>query len=326
MTFSVRALLAHRDKYVTYALGSNTFTYRSRASTRSAGTAEIRSTRMADARRFKGFRVYCDESNTEGGKPYPVYGAILIPLDHIVEVQRQLKAWRHREGVYDEVKWNKVSGSRRLATYKSLVDLLFTLAKQRELLHFKAIVLDRHAPEYRTYSKGDDELGFYKFYYHWLLRYFAKFPLLHRCQLKVIIDERPAQADSLTHLTRLKYMLNNGIRKELDATATDVVTDVQTLNSKHSDLLQAADVLMGAIGFQCQGFHLRPNANKEKVELARYLAARLGLRDLKHETNPIKETLKIVRWHWSSRGPKPRYRRRPADNPRHHTRRPNRNK
>ena len=73
---------------------------------------------------------------------------------------------------------------------------------------------------------------------------------------------------------------------------------------------------MGAIGFHCQDFHLRSNANAEKVELARYIAARLGLRDLKHETNPIKENLKIVRWHWFSRGPKPRYRRRAADNPR----------
>jgi hypothetical protein len=63
--------------------------------------------------------------------------------------------------------------------------------------------------------------------------------------------------------------------------------------------LQAADVLMGAVGFHNQDFHLRPNANKEKLELARYIAARLGLRDLKHETNPIKEDFKIVRWHWS---------------------------
>jgi len=71
---------------------------------------------------------------------------------------------------------------------------------------------------------------------------------------------------------------------------------------------------MGAVGFHNQDFHLRPNANQEKVELARYIAARLGLRDLKHETNPIKEDLKIVRWFW--RGPRPRYRRRAADNPR----------
>jgi hypothetical protein len=172
-------------------------------------------------------------------------------------------------------------------------------------------VLNKRAPEYRTYSKGDDELGFYKFYYHWLLRYFAKFPVRHRCHLRVIIDERSVTGDPYT---TLKIILNHAMRRDFNATA-DVVTKVEPLGSKKSDLLQVADLLMGAIGFHCQNFHLRPNANKEKIELARYIAARLGLRDLKHETNPIKETVKIVRWHWSSSGPKPRFRRRAADNP-----------
>ena len=53
-----------------------------------------------------------------------------------------------------ELKWEKVHGGLRLKKYKSLVDLLFSLARQRQLLHFKAIILDRRAPEYKTYSKG----------------------------------------------------------------------------------------------------------------------------------------------------------------------------
>jgi hypothetical protein len=272
--------------------------------------------------KLRGFRVYCDESNTDGNKAYPVYGAILVSLDNILEVQRELKEWRQREDMHGEIKWNKLDGGRRLAKYKSLVDLLFTLARQRELLQFKAIVLDRRAPEYRTFSEGNDELGLYKFYYHWLLRYFAKFPIMHQCHLRVIIDERTLPADNPDPYTALKIILNHGIRKKFQA-ATDVVTKVEPLASEKSDLLQVADVLMGAIAFHCQDFHLRSDANKEKLELARYVAARLGLRDLKHETNPITENLKIVRWHWKSRGPRPRYRRRAADNPRHQYRRSN---
>lgn len=270
---------------------------------------------MADAyRQLQGFRVYCDESNTDGRKPYPVYGAILVSLDNIRKVQQELADWRRREEMPGELKWEKVRGGLRLKKYKSLVDLLFSLSRQRRLLHFKAIILDRRAPEYHAYSKGDDEVGFYKVYYHWLLRYFAQFPVRHRCPLRVIIDERdiPGRKDPYTPL---KIILNHGIRKTFQTT-TDVVTKVEALNSKKSDLLQAADVLMGAVGFHNQDFHLRQNADKDKVELARYIAAILGRPDLKHETHPIKEYFKIVRWHWSSSGPKPRYRRRAADNPR----------
>jgi Protein of unknown function (DUF3800) len=274
---------------------------------------------MAEApQMLQGFRVYCDESNTDGGKRHPVYGAILVALDNIQIVQRELKEWRRREQMHGELAWTTVGGGLRLKKYKSLIDLVFTLARQRQLLQFKAIVLDTRAPEYRVYSKGDHEIGFYKFYYHWLLRYFAKCPIKHRCHLCVIIDERVIQGDPYTPL---KIILNYGIRKQFGV-ERDVVANVEPLDSKKSDLLQVADVLMGAIGYHCQDFHLCPNPKNEKVELARYIAARLGLRDLKHETNPIREDIKIVRWHWASSGPKPRYRRRAADNPRPANRRP----
>jgi hypothetical protein len=229
-------------------------------------------------RKISGYRVYCDESNTDGGKRHPVYGAILVALDDLPTVQREIADWRQREDI--------------------------------QLIQFKAIILDRHAPEYRIYSKGNDDIGFYKTYYHWLLRYFAEFPLRHKCKLRVIIDDRKLPRNAKDPFTKLKFALNNGIRKEIDPTADDVVTEVTPLDSRQSDLLQIADLLMGAVGYHNQDFHLDPKANKEKVELARYIAARVGRPTLKEETNPIKEDFKIVRWHWRSRGPKPRYRRR----------------
>jgi hypothetical protein len=135
--------------------------------------------------------------------------------------------------------------------------------------------------------------------------------------MKVIIDNRSLPKNAKDPFTKLKFALNNGIRKELDATADDVVTEVRPLDSKQSDLLQIADLLMGAVGYHNQDCHLDPKANKHKRELARYIAGRVGRPTLKNETSPNKEDFKIVRWHWSSQGPKPRYRRRAADNPRH---------
>ena len=89
------------------------------------------------------------------------------------------------------------------------------------------------------------------------------------------------------------------------------------------DDVRAVHAEMGAVGFHNQDFHLRSNTSKYKLELARYIASRVGRPTLKLETSPVKEDIKIVRWHWPSSGPKPRYRRRAADNPRHGNRRPN---
>jgi hypothetical protein len=274
-------------------------------------------------RKVSGFRVYCDESNTEGSKRHPVYGAILIAWEDIETVRREIADWRQREQFHGEIKWERMRGGLQLNQYKSLVDLLFSLIKHRKLFfQFKAIILDRHAPEYRVYSKGNAEIGFYKTHYHWLLRYFCKFPLMHRCRLRVIIDERNLPKNVKDPFTQLRCTLNNGIRKELDATADDVVIEVKPLDSKESDLLQVADVLMGAVGYHNQDFHLKPDASRCKVALARYIAQRVGLGTLKEETHFIKEDFKIVRWHWPSHGPKPRHRRRAADKPRPSSRRP----
>jgi hypothetical protein len=281
---------------------------------------------MADApRQLSGFRVYCDESNTDGNKRHPVYGAIMVAFEDVEEVRREIKNWRIKSGIHSELKWNRVRGGYRLARYKELVDLLVDdLARRRRLLHFKAIIMDKRAPEYRTFSKGNDEIGFYKFYYQWLLRYFARFPIEHGCQMRVIIDERNVPTGSGDPYTKLYYALNNGIRKEMNVDR-DVVYKVHPLGSKDSDILQAADVLMGAIGYhnqqrQLPGEH-RPIPAPVKVELARYIALKFRVRDLTKITHPRKDHLKIVRWHWSSNGPKPRYRRRAADNPRPENRR-----
>jgi hypothetical protein len=61
-------------------------------------------------RKPTGYRVYCDESNTEGGKPHPVYGAVLVALHDIRTVQQELADWRRREEMHGELKWEKVRG------------------------------------------------------------------------------------------------------------------------------------------------------------------------------------------------------------------------
>jgi hypothetical protein len=262
---------------------------------------------VAPPRKISGFHVYCDESNTDSHKRYMVYGGILVSLDNLPKVERELANWRVENKIRTELAWTKVSGG-KYAEYKSLVDLFFSLSSIRRIVHFKAIVLDTVGPQYLAFSRGDKELGFYKFYYHFLLRYFGEYPIRHRCQMEVFIDERALPKGSDDPYEVLKIVLNHGIRKKFSETR-EVVARVEPLASMRSDLIQLGDVLMGAIGYQCLGMDRLSDAKKAKVDLAKHIAKRGALLNLTQETPYNKEYFKVERWYW---GPRPPRRRKPS--------------
>ena len=101
-------------------------------------------------RKLSGFRVYCDESNTDGTKRHPVYGAILVALDDLPTVQHEIADWRNREEMHGELKWEKVRGGLRLKKYKSLVELLFSLARRRQLIQYQTQVRSQQRHTKRT--------------------------------------------------------------------------------------------------------------------------------------------------------------------------------
>ncbi|HSW44850.1 MAG TPA: DUF3800 domain-containing protein [Phycisphaerae bacterium] len=53
----------------------------------------------------------------------------------------------------------------------------------------------------------------------------------------------------------LRAILNRGIRKKYGR-KVDVVRSIEAVDSKDSDVLQVADVLMGAIGYHWNDCHL----------------------------------------------------------------------
>jgi len=255
--------------------------------------------------KITGFHVYRDESDTDSGKRYMVYGGIIVADNNLPRIEREIANWRITHKMHRELKWVKVS-KKKYSEYRSLMDLFFSLASHGRLLHFKAFIVDTRAAEYRVFSRGDNELGFYKFYYQFLLRYFAVFPHRHHCGMDVIIDDRDVRRD---HLSVLHIVLNHGIKKMFNVT-NDLVKSVEPITSHESNILQVADVLMGAVGFHNNGRHLRPAA-KHKVDLAAYIATRGALRDLTQETPYTKTYFKIARWHWGP-GPRPSRRRHPS--------------
>src|SRR5436190_4323615 len=116
-------------------------------------------------------QIFCDESRPNCDR-YMVIGGIIVPQVSLKAVNARLLEIRDEKGVHAEIKWGKVSKS-WLPRYKSILDYFFERNK-KDRIHFHCMIFDTHKIDHRVFSNGDDELGFYKFYYQLLLNCFGR--------------------------------------------------------------------------------------------------------------------------------------------------------
>jgi len=169
----------------------------------------------------------------------------------------------------------------KLAQYKQVIDI-FTDLTTSNILHFKALIFDCHQIDHRAFSDGDNEVGFYKFYYQLLLHCFGN----PYCTIKkpkrfmVFLDQR----DTTYKLSTLKAFLNRGMAYKFGIQSSPF-RQIEPRNSHKCDITQMLDIVAGAVGYQRNRLHLRKDAGFAKVELSAYLAKKLGWPHLLFDTN-----------------------------------------
>lgn len=229
------------------------------------------------------YHVYCDESRQSKDR-YMIIGGIIIPSSKVENFNATMKQYRLEQKMFAELKWSKVS-NQKLLEYKRFIDYFFAL-NNTDNLHFHCIIIDNHQVNHRKFNRGDKELGFYKFYYQLLLHSFGK----RYCRagaddrFVVHLDYRTTSYS----LNKLKLILNRGMVKKYSINAAPFVS-IEPRDSHKSELLQINDIILGAIGFQKNGYDLLADAKKAKKELANYIAEQAGLSDLKKNSAWVRD-------------------------------------
>jgi hypothetical protein len=235
--------------------------------------------------------IYCDESRQTADR-YMVLGGLITVRENEEAFQKAMLLFRQSHNMWAEFKWTKVS-DQKISEYIALMDLFFSLSRS---FHFKAIVVDTQEMDHRKYNKNDSELGFYKLMYQFLLHSFGDY-LTPTDQCIVHLDQRTT---SKYKLSTLCAILNNGLKKKYGLD-NKPIRNIQGLNSKGSDFIQVADILMGAIGYEMNGAHTRTNAKRAKVNLAEVIARKAGLVNLQQPTPRSSRHFSI--WHFHFRNP-----------------------
>ena len=207
------------------------------------------------------FEVYCDESRQEFfGARGPVapghfvlIGGIWIQAEERSTYKSGIARLRASHNVHGEFKWSRVSPSRG-QFYLDLVRYFFDQRGMR----FRCLVLPADQLHAVPFHDGDNELMFYKFYYqllhHWVM---------DSNRYRVFVDAKTNRVPQ--RLAKLREVLQNSNRSA-------EIASVQALRSQEVDLLQLADLLIGAVGYK---FH-RGAASAAKVAVVKAIEDALG--------------------------------------------------
>jgi hypothetical protein len=205
------------------------------------------------------FTIFCDETLPDlftTKKQYNkklMIGSLWIETELKEDTKEQIKLLRKKHNCWGEIKWTKVSLSKE-AFYLELIDLFFSYGLQ---MRFRAICIDPKEINWALHN-NDKELGFYKFYYFLLHKWFVDFnEYAIFCDSKVNRD-----------LSRLKVL-----HKILETSNRNInLKNVQALPSKEVVLIQLADFLLGATS---SVINETIHSNKSKIKVIKYLEKHL---------------------------------------------------
>ena len=195
--------------------------------------------------------IYCDESShLENDKQkVMVLGAVWCPYekkDEIFERIREIKI-KHKLKRDFEIKWTKVSKS-KVEFYLDLIDYFF----DDDDLHFRALVVpDKTILDHKKMNQ-DHDTWYYKMYFS---------------MLKVLIDPHAKNRIFMdikdTRSANKMRKLHNVLCTDQYDFNRDIIEIVQTVRSHEVELIQLADLLIGAVSYVNKG--LSTNEGKLKV-------------------------------------------------------------
>jgi hypothetical protein len=205
-----------------------------------------------------------------------VIGGVWCSKDKVKNISNKIKELKVKHGIKPntEIKWVKVSKNKE-RFYLELVELFFS-----EDINFRAIVVtDKSKLKHSEYNQ-DHNIFYDKMYYYMLLNVIE---INKKYNIYVDIKDTYSNEKCKT----LKEYISN---KYYDH-SNRIIQKIQPINSRESQLLQLADIFIGAIAYYNRGL----NSNKSKISIIEEIKKKSEL-DLQHTTGYGLRKLNIFMW------------------------------
>jgi len=208
---------------------------------------------IVPVRAEKEYVLFADESLKDGRYFSNFYGGVLVGSSQHDKVTRRLNDLKAELGFHGEVKWSKVT-DQYLTRYIQFIEGFFAeVAAGRVKVR---IMFTANADAPPTHVREDGE-GYFKLYYQFIkhafgLRYIV--PRRGGTRLRLLFDEFPETGERvakfkgyLTALGASHDFREAGLRLEQQ--------DIAEVRSHDHALLQALDVVLGAMAFRLNDMH-----------------------------------------------------------------------
>lgn len=216
--------------------------------------------------------LFIDESST-GKSEMMAIGGLAMSLQDCVSLEQRIDEWCHENGMRQELKFRNVCSSNS-ARYCDFSTRLFK-AIHANRARFRALVVENGT--WKTSEYGGFEGVYHRLVYQLVLHCFGDL-YANGDRVVVKLDERGSNYD----LNYLKEVLNRAMR--CNYSGWSPVVSVEWHDSKASRLMQAADILTSAVGFDCNNRESLTGISDAKLAVMRSIRECAGLESLKTNT------------------------------------------
>lgn len=233
--------------------------------------------------------VYCDESChlEKDHQPVMVLGAVWCPQDSVTQISKDIRAMKERHGLprTHEFKWTKISESKK-GFYIDLVDYFFHTGN----LNFRGYIAHKNGLDHTQIQNQTHDTWYYKIYFRMLEQIFTR-----ENTYNIYLDIKDTRGGR--KIRKLQEVLRNS---RLDFNG-EQIQRTQLVRSHEVELVQLADVLIGALSFIHCGHGQKPGVSSAKLEVIERIRQKSGY-NLTMQT-PLREIkFNLFFWHPQARG------------------------
>jgi len=228
------------------------------------------------------YNIYCDESchMENDHQNVMVLGAVWCPIDKVKEISIRIKEKKVEHGLSPkfEIKWSKVSPAKK-KFYLDIVDYFF----DDDDLHFRALIVpDKSKLKHEVFGQTHDE-WYYKMYFDML-----KVIISPDARYRLYLDIKDTHGG--TKVSKLHAVLCNNMYDF----SREIIEHVQIVRSHEVEILQMADLLIGAISYVNRNL----SGNKGKEDLIARMKERSHY-SLTRTTLLLENKVNLFCWHAS---------------------------